>query len=283
VSTALEDILAQLDAEVRELEELPHPQVREQIFRVLQLIDHAHRPGLEAVRGALQQAGQWQQVLEDEGARILFTLYDLAPMDERTQAEIALEAIRPYIRSHGGEVEVLRAEDGEVHVRLSGACGSCAASASTLERGVRAALQEGLPGFSRLVAFAPAAAPERPAENLVQLSGPVFSDLLAFADLADRTPLITEAADVRVLVVRVDDQVYAFEPTCAACGSPLEGCTVSRHALVCPLDNCAFDVRSGRRIDGAAGASLGAYPVTVREARVLLATDLAPAALFAGS
>ena len=111
----------------------------------------------------------------------------------------------------------------------------------------------------------------------------MFRDLLAFDDLTDRTPRTTETEGVRVLVVRVNEQVYAYEPTCAACGSTLEGSVVSHHALVCPLENCAFDVRSGRRIDGEAGTGLRTYPVTVREGRVLLAADLAPVALFDGS
>lgn len=276
----LEDVLAELDAEVQKLEELPYPEVRDRIFHVLQLIDRAHRPGLEALAAILRQAGSWEQALDDDGARILLTLYGLAPVDERTQAEIALEAVRPYVRSHGGEIEVLRVEDGEVHIRLRGTCGSCAASSATLERGVRAALQEGFPGFRKLVAYAPADADGPSRESLVELRGPAFRDLLALDELDDRVPRTIAADGIRAVLVRAGDDVYAYDPTCAACGGALDGARVDRDVLVCPQGSCAFDLGSGRRVSGEAGAGLRNYPVTVRSGRVLLADGFEPAALF---
>ena len=218
----MKDLLQELDARIRNLEELPYPQVREEIFAVLQLIDSLHRPGLNKLAERLRGADLWESALEDEELSVLFTLYDLAPLDEQSQAEVALEAVRPYIQSHGGEVEILEVTDGEVHLRLRGSCESCVASAATLQNGVEAALREGYPGFRRLIVHqAEPAEQEVSPSDLVQLRAPVFRDLLALSELADRPLRVVESEEKSVLVVRIGDEVYAFDPSCPTCGSSL--------------------------------------------------------------
>ena len=57
----------------------------------------------------------------------------------------ALDSVRPYMESHGGNVELLGIEDGVARLRLEGSCNGCAASASTLELAVEQALQATAP------------------------------------------------------------------------------------------------------------------------------------------
>lgn len=56
-----------------------------------------------------------------------------------------LEGVRPYIKSHGGDVELARIEDGVAFVRLNGACQSCSASSITLREVVSEALLTNVP------------------------------------------------------------------------------------------------------------------------------------------
>jgi len=80
------------------------------------------------------------QVLPDPGSPDHGT--DLEADVLRVLQEHAL----PYIRSHGGNVELVDVRDGVVRLRLEGACGSCPASQITLKAGVERALLEALPG-----------------------------------------------------------------------------------------------------------------------------------------
>ena len=59
-------------------------------------------------------------------------------MDPRQKIEEVLDTIRPALRSDGGDVEFLDydEEDGIVHLRLMGACGSCPVSMMTLKQGI---------------------------------------------------------------------------------------------------------------------------------------------------
>lgn len=72
-----------------------------------------------------------------------------ARTDDEALREIAEQAVAgapgDYVRSHGGEIEVLDARDGVVQVRLGGACSRCPAVAYTLSRHVTHAIRERYP------------------------------------------------------------------------------------------------------------------------------------------
>ncbi len=57
-----------------------------------------------------------------------------------------------YIRSHGGHVEVLTVHDGEVALRLSGACSHCPASDVTLTDRLESGIRELFPALRQLTA-----------------------------------------------------------------------------------------------------------------------------------
>jgi Fe-S cluster biogenesis protein NfuA len=69
------------------------------------------------------------------------------------QVEKALEAIRPYLKSDGGDVELVRVTpEGIVEVKLTGACSDCPMSQMTLRAGVERALIKEVPGIRRVEA-----------------------------------------------------------------------------------------------------------------------------------
>ncbi|MFI5040277.1 MAG: NifU family protein [Acidimicrobiales bacterium] len=59
-----------------------------------------------------------------------------------------LDGVRPYLTSHGGDVDLVRIEDGVAYVRLRGACQSCGSATETLRDSVAEALLEHLPELS---------------------------------------------------------------------------------------------------------------------------------------
>ncbi len=63
----------------------------------------------------------------------------------------ALDTVRPYMESHGGNVELLslerRASRGS---RLRGSCSDCSASPVTLELAIKQALEEAAPDLEGL-------------------------------------------------------------------------------------------------------------------------------------
>ncbi|MBD3307986.1 NifU family protein [candidate division KSB3 bacterium] len=71
----------------------------------------------------------------------------------KQQVEDVIEQkIRPALMRDGGNIELVDVTDeGEVQVRLRGACAGCPGAMMTLQFGVQKILQEELQGVSRVV------------------------------------------------------------------------------------------------------------------------------------
>ncbi len=74
----------------------------------------------------------------------------------RDRIEAVLETIRPAVRQDGGEVELVGfdEEDGRVHLRLLGACGTCPHSLATLKAGIEQRLRIQVPEVKSVEAVA---------------------------------------------------------------------------------------------------------------------------------
>lgn len=67
-----------------------------------------------------------------------------------------IAALRPAVRSDGGDIELVEVDDqGVVRVRLHGACIGCPSSSMTLKLGVERALKEQLDGIKEVVCVPP--------------------------------------------------------------------------------------------------------------------------------
>lgn len=144
----LEDVLERMETLLTEVEALGEP-VRSQVFELLDGVDAVHRMALERLGAELGADRLAELRGADPAIAWLLDAYGVG-VDERRAAEGALDTVRPYLHSHGGEVEVLEARQGVVRVRLSGACSGCTASAVTLQEGVEEALRDHFPAFLAL-------------------------------------------------------------------------------------------------------------------------------------
>jgi len=64
----------------------------------------------------------------------------------------AIDAIRPSLQDHGGDIELVGTEDNIVSVRLQGACSGCPGAQMTLKMGVERLLKENLPEVKEVIA-----------------------------------------------------------------------------------------------------------------------------------
>jgi Fe-S cluster biogenesis protein NfuA len=142
----LTDLLERLERSLEQLDHTDEP-VRSTVFALLDDVDLLHRSAVRELVAAIGTDRAEQLAGRHPAIEWLFAAY--AP-DERAAADAALEEVRPFIHSHGGDVEVVDATDGIVRVRLAGACQGCSASAATLTHGVEDALRSQLPGFRAL-------------------------------------------------------------------------------------------------------------------------------------
>ncbi len=67
-------------------------------------------------------------------------------MNLTDQVEEALNTIRPYLETDGGNVSIEDiTEDGVVKLRLLGSCGSCPMSIMTMKAGIEQAIMRAVP------------------------------------------------------------------------------------------------------------------------------------------
>jgi len=68
----------------------------------------------------------------------------MSELNEKVQK--ALDTVRPGLQADGGDVELVRVEDGgKVIVKLTGACGGCPMSQITLYQGIERILKMQVP------------------------------------------------------------------------------------------------------------------------------------------
>ena len=68
--------------------------------------------------------------------------------------EEALDTIRPYLKTDGGDVRVLDISDSMVlSLELLGACGTCPMSTMTLKAGVEEAVKKAVPEIKSVIAI----------------------------------------------------------------------------------------------------------------------------------
>ncbi len=124
---------------------------------LLDWLDAYHREGLGRF---VEMVRQWRGELFLEQAALdpvvgeLLATYGLGTDTDTAAAErviqLALDEVRPYIHSHGGEVEVLSVSDGVVQLRMHGTCNGCTAADDTVTRRIEVSLREHWIDFRRV-------------------------------------------------------------------------------------------------------------------------------------
>jgi Fe-S cluster biogenesis protein NfuA len=137
--------LERLDALLREVERFPDPAARAHVRETVQAVLDLHGAGLERLLDHLAAAGEAGAAALDACARDdvvggLLLLHGLHPLGVADRVRQALEGVRPYLRSHGGNVELLGVSDGVVRLRLNGSCHSCPSSAVTMQQTIEEAI-----------------------------------------------------------------------------------------------------------------------------------------------
>src|SRR5690606_27161353 len=70
--------------------------------------------------------------LEDPSAHAVCTMHGIIQLPVESRGEATLAEVRPYVNSHGDDVELVRADGDTAYVRLMGACSGCYLAAATL-------------------------------------------------------------------------------------------------------------------------------------------------------
>ena len=132
------------------------PEVRAAALELVRSVIELHGAALQRMIDRCLESADGERVLnmalQDDLVASMFLLHSLHPDDIQTRVQRGLEAVRPYLKSHGGDCELVSVHDGIVRLKLHGTCGSCPSSSLTLKSAVEEALYEAAPDIVEVVA-----------------------------------------------------------------------------------------------------------------------------------
>jgi Fe-S cluster biogenesis protein NfuA/nitrite reductase/ring-hydroxylating ferredoxin subunit len=259
------------------------PMARERAEELVRVVVDLYGAGLERLLEIVHECGRLDDAVlsalaADDLVSSLLAVHGLHPDDVETRVGRALDGVRPYLGSHGGDVELVGiGEDGVVRLRMLGSCDGCPSSSVTLTLAVEGAVLDAAPEVTGVQVEEPARSggviPVSALRSRLDSSGGVWERVEGLAELV---PGQVEGFDVagRALVgTRIGTEVYVYADRCARCGGGLAGGVVERRlggragdvVLRCPACRAHYDVRhAGSGLD-ADGTHLEPVPVLLRD------------------
>jgi Fe-S cluster biogenesis protein NfuA len=141
-----------LDVLLEEIQSLPDPDARSRVAAIVQGLMALYGEGLARILAIIGQhddlamsVDMLAAITDDDLVADLLLLHDLHPTPLEIRVARALEEVRPYLHSHGGNVELLGIVDGVAQLRLQGSYHGSPSSTVTLKLAIEEALLKAAP------------------------------------------------------------------------------------------------------------------------------------------
>jgi len=277
---SLEQLAEKADKALARVRALPQ-ETQAAALELKDAIEELHKLGLTRIIQRLREDIRGKELLfeliDDPAVHTLFAMHGLVREDLRTRVERILEMVRPYMQSHGGDVELMDVAPETVFVRLSGSCNGCSLSAVTLRNTVEEALREHLPQIQKVEVVPNEPEPERAGfVPLDALSGPIHVEPgwavgPAASSIIEAEPFRWDADSMSILVVRFHNKLQAFRNECAHLGMPLDGGRIDPETgvLTCPWHGFRYDCSNGECLT-VPEAQLEALPLRTEKGRIVV-------------
>jgi Fe-S cluster biogenesis protein NfuA/nitrite reductase/ring-hydroxylating ferredoxin subunit len=269
---------------LEQIEGLPYPPAKELIQECLEALLAFYGQGLSRILQVVNQAGPEgskvaRALINDDVVKGLLLIHDLHPLDLEARLRDALDRVRPYLLSHGGNVELVSLENGVAKLRLQGTCKSCASSSVTLELAIRHAIEQACPD---LVHFdVDGMVEDANAAPTLHFPRRTTTDWIVIEEaqrLAESDWLPVRVGDRRLVICKINESFYAYRNRCPACNMPFDTGTLDRGFLSCALGH-RYDVVHAGRCSDIPNAHLDPLPLLVQEnvVKVALTREVADA------
>lgn len=248
------DELARLEALTRSWEPVQQAVLSAIKTGIEELNAEAMRRLIRALKGDAAAAAALRQAVRDPLVYQVLLFHGLVkePLEHRVAR--ALEEVRPSLKTHGGDVELVAVKfPSTVEVRLIGSCQSCPSSGETLSEGVEKAIKALCPEITTVTRVS-RGAPEAGADGaqVVHFVSPFarqqdagWIDVCALAELPD-DGMVSRAVEGRdVLLYRHGDTVSCLDNACAHMGMPLDGGQLEAGTLRCPYHGFVYRLETG--------------------------------------
>jgi Fe-S cluster biogenesis protein NfuA/nitrite reductase/ring-hydroxylating ferredoxin subunit len=273
---------------LQELGGVAGPRVRANAEELVRLLMELYGSALARILEIVDDTGPaveiYDRLAADDLVASLLVLHGLHPLNVETRIARALDRVRPYLGSHGGDVKLLGVQAGVVHLRLEGSCHGCPSSTVTMKLAIEKAIEEAAPEVIRIEVegASPAASAASNGNGVApKISQTAAPDLeinsggwIALDQLPEFTVenlASTTLAGMSVLLCRVGETFYAYQDSCPSCGSALGGSVLQENLLTCSSCERRFDLRSAGQCLDMGELHLAPLPLLVEQDGVKIA------------
>lgn len=284
-----ETLIQRVEELTAQVQQLPDPIARRTAEDLMSAVIEMYGQGLSRIVEALddEEADAVKQRLMDDGVvASLLLIHDLYPVPIEERVMEGLDNVRPYMESHGGNVELVSLADGVARIRLDGSCDGCPASSSTLELAIKTALGETAPDLLGIeventeqdllnpvemtgtpLPVVQAGGLNGSAETPAPPGAPGWRDLNGEVDgLAEDQLARIEVDGTAIVVARVEGSLLAYLDSCPGCHGSIADAELDEGMLTCRgCDRRYFLPRAGRSLDDDQ-LHLGPVPLLASEA-----------------
>lgn len=247
-------------------------------------IEDLHREALKRLIRALKEdpaaRARLSQSVTDPLVYGVLRFHGLVKESLQTRLERALDEVRPFMATHGGDVELVAVRPPDtVEVRLIGACHGCPASSQTLTEGVEKSIRSHCPEIVNILQVSKGA-PEghgrtsSNGETTVHFISPFalhakagWVDAGELADIPEGGVTQRTVKDRSVLLSRRGSSVSCFDNQCAHLGMPLEMGKVQDGVITCTYHGFQYLLETGECLT-APEVQLKVHAVRVTGSRV---------------
>ena len=259
----LQESVGRIESLLEQIESFEDPHARSKTAEMVRTLLQVYGEGLARIveTAAQRDGGLLEALAEDDLVSPLLILHDLHPVSVETRVLGALAEVRPYLESHGGDVELLGVEHGVARLRMQGSCEGCPSSTMTLKLAIEEAVQKAAPELDGVEAEGVA----EPAPDSTIVAGPTisrkkkkqpedgegsWSTVGGLPQLSGGGALAKEVSGTEVLFLKLGDDLYAYRNLCPGCDESLERGILDGTELACPGCGERYDVRrAGRGLD----------------------------------
>lgn len=281
-SKSVEVLTGRIDEILREIRDMDFTDYQlKKIMELKKAIEDFHEDALrklvKIVRSTDEGKKLMLEAIEDPSVYAMLLLHGIIKQNLYTKVAAVMEEIRPYLNSHGGNIELEKIEGNVVYVRMQGACSGCSLSAVTLKNGVEEAIKTRVPEIERVEMvndLSPGYMPFHQKVDEEDLLKSGWREGPNIKELQENKPYYITIDGIDVLLVIIDNKIMAYRNRCPHKGIPFTQDSVEREGnmfLIGHDETLRFDLTNGECVT-VPYIQLEPFPVRMENQKVWIRT-----------
>ncbi|MFN6566115.1 NifU family protein [Dendronalium sp. ChiSLP03b] len=239
-------------------------------------IEALHKEALIRLIKSLKQESMspLRLAVADEVVYAVLLYHELVKPTILERIQTALEEVRPGLKSHSGDIELVAFKPPDaVEVKLIGSCSSCPASTLTLSQGVEQAIKNHCPEITKVIAVNDTSVASNANSSLISPFSPQVTSTWVKVTNVDKIPefgvFAVKVVGHSLILYRQGINITCYCNACTHLASPLDTGKVENGIITCPSHGFQYNLETGECLT-TTDVPLQSYPVQIKGDKVFV-------------